>query len=189
MVHYKPVKVIIDTPSLVEVIINMIIRHYGFLDSIITKQKSLCTSKFWLLLYYFLGIKQKLSTAFYPQTNGQTERQNSIIKAYFCAFIKFEQNNWARLIFMAEFTYNYAKNTNTDHISFKLNYVYYPCVFYKKDLNSHTKSKTARKLFSELQTSRPFTNKTFTTSKNFRSKPIIRGQALNLCPKWQSLVV
>ena len=90
MVYYKPVKVTINFPGLVEVIINVVMRHYYLLDSIITNQELLFTSKFWSLLYYFLGIKWRLLIAFYPQTNNQTKRQNSIIEAYFWAFLNFE---------------------------------------------------------------------------------------------------
>ena len=82
IVHYKPVKVIIDAPGLAEVIINVVVRHHGFPDLIVTDRGLLFTSKFWSLLCYFLGIKQKLSTAFHPQTDGQTKRQNSTMEAY-----------------------------------------------------------------------------------------------------------
>ena len=82
MVHYKPVKVTINASGLTEVIINMVVRHHGLLDSIVTNRGLLFTSKFWSLLCYFLGIKQKLSTAFYLQMNSQTKRQNSMMEAY-----------------------------------------------------------------------------------------------------------
>ena len=95
MVHYKPVKVIINAPGLAKVIIDMVIRHYGFPDSIVTNWGSLFTSKFWSLLCYFLGIKRKLSTAFYPQMDNQTKKQNSTIEAYLRAFVNFKQNDWA----------------------------------------------------------------------------------------------
>ncbi len=36
IVHYKPVKVTIDTPSLAEVIINVAVHHHGVLESIVT---------------------------------------------------------------------------------------------------------------------------------------------------------
>ena len=65
MIYYKPVKMTIDSLGLAEVIINVVVRHHSFLDSIFTNQGSLFTSKFWSLLYYFLGIKQRLSTAFH----------------------------------------------------------------------------------------------------------------------------
>ena len=73
MVHYEPVKVIIDAPGLAEIIFNVVVCHYGLPDSIVSNRGSLFTSKFWSLLCYFLGIKRRLSTAFYPQIDGQTE--------------------------------------------------------------------------------------------------------------------
>ncbi len=70
MIHYELVKVTIDTPGLAEVIIDVVVRHHGVLESIVTDRGSLFTSKSWCSLCYFLGIKRKLSTAFYPQTDG-----------------------------------------------------------------------------------------------------------------------
>ncbi len=93
MVHYIPVKVTINVPGLAKVIINGVIRHHGVPKSIVTDQGLLFISKFWSLLCYFLGIKRKLSTAFYPQTNGQTERQNSMMEAYLKAFINWKQDD------------------------------------------------------------------------------------------------
>ena len=57
MVYYKPVKVIINTPGLAKVIIDIVVRHYGLLDSIVTNQGSLFILKFWSSLCYFFGIK------------------------------------------------------------------------------------------------------------------------------------
>ena len=64
MVYYKPVKITINALGLAKVIINVVVRHHGFPELIITNQESFFTSKFWLLLCYFLGIKRRLSTAF-----------------------------------------------------------------------------------------------------------------------------
>ena len=82
MVHYKPVKVTIDAPGLAEIIIDVVVRYHGLPDSIVADRGLPFTSKFWSLLCYFLSIKKKLSTAFHPQTDGQTERQNSTMEAY-----------------------------------------------------------------------------------------------------------
>ena len=109
MVHYKLVKITINALGLAKVITNMVIKYHGLSNSIITNWGLFFTLKFWLLLCYFLGIKQKLSIAFYLQTDGQTKRQNSIIEAYFRVFINFKQNNWAQLLPMAKFAYNNAK--------------------------------------------------------------------------------
>ena len=66
MVYYKLVNVTIDAPGLAEVIIDVIMRHHGLPDSIVTDWGSLFTSKFWSSLCYFLGIKRRLSTGFHP---------------------------------------------------------------------------------------------------------------------------
>ena len=73
MLHYKPVKVTINAPWLAEVIINVMIRYHGLPDPIISNRGAISTSKFWFLLCYFLGVKKRLSTAFHPQIDGQTE--------------------------------------------------------------------------------------------------------------------
>ena len=150
MVDYKPVKITIDAQGLAEVIIDVIIRHHSLPDSIVTDKGSLFTSKFWLSLCYFLGIKRWLSTAFHPQTDGQIKRQNSIIEAYLQAFVNFEQNDWARLLPMAKFAYNNTKNANTGHTPFELNCGYHPHVFFKKDTDPRSWSKTADELLAEL---------------------------------------
>ena len=90
MVHYEPVKVTIDAPGLAEVIIDVVVRHHSLPDSIMTDRGSLFTSKFWSSLCYFLGVKQRLSTAFYPQTDGQTKCQNSTMEVYLQAFVNFK---------------------------------------------------------------------------------------------------
>ena len=150
MVHYELTKVIIDAPSLAEIIINVVVRHHGLPDSIVINWGFFFTSKFWTLLYYFLDIKRRLSTTFHPQIDGQTERQNSIIEAYLQAFINFKQNNWAWFLPMAEFAYNNAKNASTGHTLFELNCRYYPCVFYEEDLDPRSKSNIAEELSSKL---------------------------------------
>ena len=90
MVYYKLVKVTINASGLAEVIINVVVKYHGLPDSIVTNQGLFFTSKFWSLLCYFLGIKRKLLTVFDPQIDDQTKRQNSIIKAYFWAYINLE---------------------------------------------------------------------------------------------------
>ena len=135
MVHYEPVKVTINAPGLAEAIIDVVVWHHGLSDSIMTDKGSLFTSKFWSLLYYFLGVKQTLSTAFHPQTDGKTERQNSIMKAYLRAFDNFEKNDWAKLLPMAEFAYNNAKNANTNHTPFELNCGYRSWMLYEEDVD------------------------------------------------------
>ena len=140
MVHYKLVKVTIDTPGLVEVILDVIVWYDGLSNSIVSDRGSLFTSKFWSLLYHFFGIKRKLSTAFHPQTNGQTKCWNSTMEAYLRVFVNLEQNNLAKLLPMAEFDYNNAKNTSTSHTPFELNCGYHLWMLYEEEVDFCSKS-------------------------------------------------
>ncbi len=151
MVHYRLVKVTINALALGEVIIEAVVRHHGLPNSIMSDRGSVFTSKFWSSLCYFLGIKRKLSTAFHPQTNGQTKRQNSTMKAYLRAFVNFEQNDRARLLPMAEFAYNNVKNTSTGHTPFELNCSNHLRASYKEDIDPCSQSKSADELVTELR--------------------------------------
>lgn len=82
MVYYTPPKVIINTTRFVEVITNMVVRHYGLFELIIGDWYLIFISMFQYSLCYFFGIKRKLSTAFYLQINRQIKKQNSIIEAH-----------------------------------------------------------------------------------------------------------
>ena len=60
IVYYELVKITIDKPRLVKVILDVLIRYHDLPNSIMTNGGSLFTSKFWSLLCYFLGINWRL---------------------------------------------------------------------------------------------------------------------------------
>jgi hypothetical protein len=51
-----------------------------------------------------MEIKRRLSTAYYPQTNGLTERMNAVVEAYLQAYINWNQTDWARWTSTAQIT-------------------------------------------------------------------------------------
>jgi len=67
-----------------------------------------------------------MSTAFHPQTDGQTERLNQTIEAYLRAFVSKEQGNWAALLPMAEFAYNNSVTIGSGLTLFFTNYGVHP---------------------------------------------------------------
>ena len=73
------------------------------------------------------------------------------MEAYLRAFVNIEQNDWARLLLIAEIAHNNSKNASTGHTSFELNCGYHPWVFYEENLDPRSKSKTAEELSSKLQ--------------------------------------
>ena len=70
MVHYDPVKVIIDAPGLVKVIFNVAVWHYDLPNSIVSDRGLLFTSKFWSSLCYFLGKTAPWRPTFGPSSTS-----------------------------------------------------------------------------------------------------------------------
>ncbi len=73
------------------------------------------------------------------------------MKAYLRAFVNYKKDDWARLLPMAEFTYNNAKNASTGHTPFELNCNYHLRIFYKENINAYFKSKSANELSIEVR--------------------------------------
>ena len=73
------------------------------------------------------------------------------MEAYLQVFVNFKQNDWARLLPVAEFAYNNAKNTSTGYTPFELNCGYHLRFSYEENLDPCSKSRTAEDLSSELR--------------------------------------
>ena len=73
-----------------------------------------------------LGIHANRSSAFHPQTDGQTERLNSVLEQYLRMYCDYQQTDWASLLPMAEFSYNNSKHSATTLSPFYANYGYHP---------------------------------------------------------------
>ena len=69
-----------------------------------------------------LETKRQLSTAYYPQTDGQTERINQEIGTFLQHYVNYQQNNWTDWLSTAEFQYNDKKHVATGRTPFKLNF-------------------------------------------------------------------
>ena len=73
------------------------------------------------------------------------------MEAYFCAFVNREQNDWARLLPIAEFTYNNAKNASIKHLPFELNCGYYSRMSYKEEVDLLSQSMLTDEFLVELR--------------------------------------
>jgi len=69
-----------------------------------------------------LGIESKLSMAFHPQTDEQTERVNQELEQYLRMFIDHRQEQWPDWLGTAEFAYNNKVHSSTQMLPFKANY-------------------------------------------------------------------
>ena len=73
------------------------------------------------------------------------------MEAYLRAFVNFKQNDWAKLLQMAEFAYNNAKNASNVHTPFELNCSYHFRMSYEEDVNPRSQSKSADELSTKLR--------------------------------------
>ncbi|KAM0722089.1 hypothetical protein Q7P37_003015 [Cladosporium fusiforme] len=77
--------------KLAHIFIKNVIANHGTPQTLITDRDKLFTSNFWKALSQELGIKQKLSTAYHPQTDRQTERLNQTLEQYLRCYIAYNQ--------------------------------------------------------------------------------------------------
>jgi hypothetical protein len=72
-----------------------------------------------------LDIKGSMSSAYHPQTDGQTERINQTLEQYLHIFCSSHQDDWVKLLASAEFAYNNAASKATQQSPFFLEYGYH----------------------------------------------------------------
>jgi hypothetical protein len=94
---------------------------HGLPDTIVSDRGTQFVSAFWDELTKRLNIQSRLSTAFHPESDGQTERFNSMIEQYLRAFVSYLQDDWAAWAPMAEFTMNNTASETTKVTPFLAN--------------------------------------------------------------------
>jgi len=95
---------------------------HGLPESIISDRRVQFAVGMMKELNNLLGIQMKLSTAYHPQTDGQTERINQELEQYLRVFIDHRQEQWPDWLGTAEFAYNNKIYTATKISPFKANY-------------------------------------------------------------------
>ena len=76
MTHFIPCLKTTTAPNFAKLFISHVVKLHGLLDSIVSDRGSIFTSNFWTTLASILKTDPRKSTAFHPQTNGQTEQMN-----------------------------------------------------------------------------------------------------------------
>ena len=89
---------------------------------IVSDRDSRFTFNTWKEFLAVTGIRPRMSTAFHPQTDGQTERVNQVIEAYLRPFLNQKQDDWVDLLPMAEHAYNNSVTSATGMTPFYANY-------------------------------------------------------------------
>eukprot|EP01066_Platyproteum_vivax_P012809 Platyproteum_vivax@DN5822_c0_g1_i1.p1 len=124
--HFIPCCETISADQTAELFLQNIFRLHGLPDEIITDRGPQFRAHFWTSLCDLLGIQAKRSTAYHPQTDGQTERVNQTLEQYLRNFINSRQDNWVQLLSFAEFSYNNADHTSIQCSPFFANYNFNP---------------------------------------------------------------
>ena len=105
-VRYLPVNKTITAQGIADVLLRQCFLKQGPPDTLLSDRGSVFTSQFWSDICYHLKIDHRLSTAFHPQTDGQTERQNQELETYLRIYMNYQQDNWVGLLPFAEYAYN-----------------------------------------------------------------------------------
>ncbi|KAF4483003.1 Transposon Ty3-I Gag-Pol polyprotein [Colletotrichum fructicola Nara gc5] len=130
-------------------------RFHGVPTSIVSDRGSNWTSRFWRQFCKLLGIEQRLSTAYHPQTDGGPERMNQEIQAYLRNYITYSQKDWANNLPAAQLALCSRDSSAIGMSSFFLEHGYHPepVRVQEADPEDHggRREDLARKLVTRLQ--------------------------------------
>jgi len=122
IVHFIPTTEKTSAEGLARLFRDNMWKLHGLPESIILDRGPQFAAGLMRELNEILGIKSKLLTAFYPQTDGQTERVNQELEQYLRMFIDHRQEQWPEWLGTAEFVYNNKAHSSTRTSPFKANY-------------------------------------------------------------------
>ena len=122
MVHLVPTTEELSALGLAKLYRDHVWKIHGLPNSIISDRGPQFASQVMKELNTLLGIRTKLSTAFHPQTDGQTERVNQILEQYLRCYVEYNVDDWSRLLPTAEFAYNNVAHEGTKETPFFLEY-------------------------------------------------------------------
>jgi len=126
MAHFIGLPTNATAKDVANVFLREVSKLYGLPTEIISDMDAKFSGDFWESLCKLLGIKRKMSTAYHPQTDDQTERTNQVLEGYLRNFVTYDQDDWYQLLPLAKFAYNNS-TTNAHGMSpFFANYGYHP---------------------------------------------------------------
>ena len=110
-------------------------KWFGFPKKVISDHGTVFNNKFTRDLYKRLGIKPHFSSAYHPESDGQTEQVNQPIEHFLHTYAGLEQDRWTKWLPMAEFAYNNAVHSATRVSPFQ-------CLYGQDPVMSPTKYKS-----------------------------------------------
>ncbi|KAJ4699844.1 Ty3/gypsy retrotransposon protein [Melia azedarach] len=97
-----------------------VVKLWGVPNNIVSDRDPRFTGKFWSELFKMLGTDLNFSTSFHPQSDGQTERVNALLELYLRHYVSANQKDWAKLLDVAQFSYNLQRSEATNKSPFEI---------------------------------------------------------------------
>ena len=126
MAHFCPTTTNVTAEDTAHLYLRHVFKHHGLPADIVSDRGSQFTAKFFTRLLDLCKTRSNKSTAFHPQSDGQTERVNQVLEQYLRIFCDYQQDDWYDLLPLAEFAYNNAKHSSTQVSPFLANYGRHP---------------------------------------------------------------
>ncbi|KAB5587867.1 Retrotransposable element Tf2 [Ceratobasidium theobromae] len=126
MAHFIPTHSTATAINVANLFITHIWKIHGLPKKAISDRGPNFNAKVLKQIYKRLDIKPSFSTAYHPQTDGQTERLNQVVEIYLRHYTSHRQHNWAALLPMAEFAYNNGTQASTGKTPFFICYGFHP---------------------------------------------------------------
>ena len=122
MVHFIACKKTADAVNVAQLYFREIYRFHGLPESIVSDRDTHFLSHFWMSLWRMVGTKLKFSSAYHPQTDGQTEVVNRSLGNLLRCLVNDNLKSWDSKLCQAEFAHNHAVNRSTGFSPFQIFY-------------------------------------------------------------------
>ena len=122
MTHLAATRDTVNSQGLARLMIDNVVRLHGVPAEVISDRDVRVTSAFSQEFYSILKVRQRMSTAFHPQTDGQTERMNGVLEEMLRAFVAPSLDDWDQHLSLCEFAINSHENESVRKSPFELLY-------------------------------------------------------------------
>ncbi|CCO34908.1 Retrotransposable element Tf2 155 kDa protein type 2 [Rhizoctonia solani AG-1 IB] len=122
MVHFIPYKETATAEDVAQLFLEHVWKLHVTPKQTVSDRGPTFNSKFLRVLYKALHIALSYSTAYHPQSDGQTEIKNQWLESYLHPFINHRQSDWVNWLPLAEFAHNNAKSKATGKSLFEIVY-------------------------------------------------------------------
>ena len=120
MAHFIPVSKTLTSMQLCKLFMCRIVRYHGIPLDIVSDRDTRFTSETWTKFMQLMDINKSLSTAFHPQTDGQTERVNQILTTMLKNYIGVDESKWELWLPLLELAYNCHRQESTQLSPFEV---------------------------------------------------------------------